>query len=47
MVLWSWPISGSRFNVCALVVDLGAVVPVEVSHLRVHDALVGGGEHLG
>ena len=29
------------------VVDLGAVVPVEAPHLGVHDALVGGGEHLG
>ena len=34
-------------DVCVLVVDLGAVVPVQVSHLRVHDALVGGREHLG
>ena len=29
------------------IVDLGAVVPVEAPHLRVHDALVGGGKHLG
>ena len=29
------------------VVDLGAVVPVEAPHLGVHDALVGGGKHLG
>ena len=29
------------------IVDLGAVVPVEAPHLGVHDALVGGGKHLG
>ena len=31
----------------ASIVDLGAVVPVETPHLRVHDALVRGGKHLG
>ena len=33
--------------VCASIVDLGAVVPVEASHLGVHDALVRGRKHLG
>ena len=52
---WQGPFMSAWFSgvgqflgdACVLVVDLGAVVPVEAPHLGVHDALVGGGKHLG